>query len=107
MISNIGHKTKRFDLLSLNHCYFTCIWLIFLFIFAHHDFANANSAVPEPKPSIFDLTGERFFIPTAKKSDLLLMGFSLQEYANFYDHFTTNAQPVVDETVMMQSKSCN
>ncbi|MEC8404447.1 MAG: hypothetical protein VXZ07_04820, partial [Pseudomonadota bacterium] len=93
----MGHKTKRFDLLSLNHCYFTCIWLIFLFIFAHHDFAKANSAIPEPKPSIFELTGERFFIPTAKKSDLLLMGFNFQEYSAFYDHFKTNAQPVVDE----------
>ena len=97
MISNIGHKTKGFHFLSFNLCHFTCIWLTFLFIFAYQNYANANSAVPQPKPSIFDLTGERFFIPTAKKSDLLLMGFSLEDYANFYEYFTTNVAQVADE----------
>ena len=55
----------------------------FLFIFAYQNYANANSAVPQPKPSIFDLTGERFFIPTAKKSDLLLMGFTFKNMQIF------------------------
>ena len=93
----MGHKTKRFDFLSLNPCYFTCIWLIFLFIFTYQNSAKANLALPELKPSIFDLTGERFLIPNTEKSDLLLMGFKLPEYANFYDYFTNKAHLVIDK----------
>ena len=104
MISNIGHKTKGFHFLSFNLCHFTCIWLTFLFIFAYQNYANANSAIPQPKPSIFDLTGERFFIPTAKKSDLLLMGFSLEDYANF--KFLSKFDLIVQSVTMSElSKS--
>ena len=71
--------------------------MIFLFIFVSFNFPKAKVIIPEQKPSIFDLTGERFFIPVLKRPDLNLAGIESTEYVNFYKYFSNNIQPMKDE----------
>ena len=97
MISNLRYKIKRFHYSPSSIRHFTFIWLIFLFIFVSFNFPKAKVIIPEQKPSIFDLTGERFFIPFPKNTDLNLAGIASTEYVNFYRYFSNNIQPTKDE----------
>lgn len=97
MISNLRYKIKRFHYSPLSIRHFTFIWLLFLFIFVNFNFPKAKVIIPEQKPSIFDLTGEKFFIPVLEKPDLNLAGIESTEYVNFYKYFSNNIQPTKDE----------